>query len=195
MFVSIFAVVTFLCVAVTAVSVIIRYPFQLDVIQTFRFWTWFFYFMLGGVLVFTRDRWLAVVSKHRIITSVALLLSLAGTVVWQWCIGAYFGRTTMSCFYQDFPIMIAVLALFVLISSVDIKNHKAQTVISKISMCTMGIYILHPDVLEIVKDVIPFLNQNNTLINLLFCVVVFVISFVISFVMIHIPVVKNLVSL
>lgn len=170
-----------LCLVVQAASLVGAFggrgALQASVKQVFRLWTWFFYYMLGGYLSFLNDNgelvqlWKKVKDKSplSLITIGVIIL----VVIWQAIVGYYaLNLIRAEYYYDDISTMLYSLALFLIFIfgkySVNIK-----ILIEKLVPYTLGIYILHPFVIEVLES---FFMYNSALINIIMCPIVFFVS-------------------
>ena len=131
-------------------------PLQKSVIQTFRVWTWLFYFLLGSEMSRIKN-W---ISTHSGIIFHFLLYGLftALILVYQNYVGSKiilekFGRLHAEYFYDSFFEMIWIVLMFTFLLRLEISGWFSNCIF-KIASLTMGIYIIHPVVLKVTLVII-----------------------------------------
>lgn len=146
-------------------SLFLGKPLQKYVIQTFRLWTWLFYFMLGGEII-RIVQWF----KKRI----NIILHFAITVVvtifvieYQNYIGTNViteGITKLHAeyFYDSFLEMLWTVVLFTLLLRINI-HYKIRNIICNGAGLTLGVYIIHPLILKS----FDFFIKNPSLIRVI----------------------------
>lgn len=159
---TIFQVVTvimgILCLVVMSFSYYVQTPLAKEVIQTFRLWTWFFYFMLGAAL--RRTKYLSKMSKrNRFTFFVFTIISVQ--------IAAIFSSVILKNGYAEYDydsifVMLAVIILMILYSQIiNLERGKVfSRLILHFSENTMGIFIVHILILKLVLRLIPTSIQS-----------------------------------
>ena len=181
------------CVLAEFISYVMGSPIQKNIIQTFRIWTWLFYFMLGGRIEKMKNLLSKYVSMkvHGILFVIYTIL----LIVWQVLVGnSLITESTSNLhaeyFYDSFWEMIWIVIGFSFFLRLNIKA-RAEKIIKKMSAVVMGIYIVHPIVISGLKKVIvgcTFLESS-----VLFGTTV-MISVLIVMVIKKIPIAKALVE-
>jgi surface polysaccharide O-acyltransferase-like enzyme len=120
---------------------------QANVIQTFRIWTWIFYFMLGS-----RMKQITNIIASKINAACHLIILCCYTVlnlIWQNYAGTYliihnYGkRLQAEYFYDSILEIVWIILLISFLIRLDIQP-EFEIVIEKCSPLTMGVYIVHP---------------------------------------------------
>lgn len=144
------------CVLAEAISYVMGSPIQKNVIQTFRIWTWLFYFMLGGRIEKVKSFLSKYMSmeEHGVLFGIYTIL----VIVWQVLVGNSLiieGTSNLHAeyFYDSFGEMMWIVIGFSFFLRLNIKA-RAEKFIKKISEVVMGIYIVHPIVISALKKVI-----------------------------------------
>ena len=154
---------------------IIHKPIQQYIPQTFRLWTWFFYYILGGYLgkiniqKIKLTKFIMISFSIIFIISPILLFYLAKNV---------YHNAFAEYFYDSMIVKIVSIGLFILFVKIE-KNImlKNKELIVMVSSLTMGVYIVHTYVLEKVEKYIYNDLWYNTLVIL---IMTLAISFFIS---------------
>lgn len=154
---------------------VIHKPLQQYIPQTFRVWTWFFYYILGGYLgrINVKEIRLNIFGKAifgvLFITSPVILYQLAKN---------YYHNIFAEYFYDSVIVKIVSIGLFILFVKIE-KNiiFKNNELIVMISSLTMGVYIVHTYILAQVMKYIDISVGYNTIIIL---IITLCISFFIS---------------
>lgn len=166
---------------------------QVHVIQTFRVWTWFAYFMLGALISKPEVRhW--IYSKLSFKKNLIVLVILTVTIVlYQYNISRYVYHTLFAeYFYDNIFTFLWILSLFLFVYRIHIKNIKVINIIELLSFNTMGIYIIHVTSIRFMEK---FYNFENSIINILMTFIIFFISLIASIVISKIPYMKRMIRL
>lgn len=159
---------------------------QENIIQTFRIWTWFSYFMLGGIL---GKRDILAIINSRISLKNNLIFFICSTilvVVYQLIIGPIvYGVWNAEYFYDNLITYLWVISLFILINRLDWNTGR---VFELLSSNTIGIYIIHTTIINIIVRIYDF-NTISLLVIVLF------LSILVSYILNNIPVVKRMIKL
>lgn len=150
-------------------------PIQQYIPQTFRLWTWFFYYILGGYLgkiniqKIKLTKFIMISFSIIFIISPILLFYLAKNV---------YHNAFAEYFYNSLIVKIVSIGLFILFVKIE-KNImlKNKELIVMVSSLTMGVYIVHTYVLEKLAKYIYNDLWYNTLVIL---IMTLAISFFIS---------------
>ena len=165
-------------------------PVQIYVIQTFRLWTWFFYYILGGfVAQFNIDNlksifkvWMKIVSILLLLISPIILFFIAKNI---------YNNLFAEYFYDNLLVKVISLGLFLTLLTLTIDASKHR-MIYLLSVQTMGLFIIHTYVMQIWQKLIGF---NIVGAHLFFPVFTLVISFLISMILMKIPYINRIVKL
>ena len=178
--------VMFICVGVIAIAIELtsfygRSPMQKYVIQTFRLWTWVFYFVLGSQMSKIR-KWF---SEHMSVRSHAVICFIYTLIVigYQMYVGSNWitentNRLHAEYFYDSLVEMIWIAISFSLLLRVNLSS-KVRRIISAIVPLTMGIYIIHP---LIIKVVVKLIGSDSTLIALASWIITFAFSVICTYI-------------
>lgn len=169
---------------------------QSRVCQPFRLWTWVFYFTLGGMLGRGGPR--GVLADRVTPKAAAMLLGLSAllVVVWQFGVGYLkHGSLWAEYYYDDPSMMLYATALFVFCDALP-RHHplrgKTRSILMVVSSCTMGVYILHPLVLRVIRHWYDF---SNGLADALLVPAVFALCLAVVFFARKIPLVRRFFAL
>lgn len=141
---------------------------QINVPQTFRIWTWFSYYFLGGVLGKKQimEFLLNKISKNLNIAIV--IISFLVINFYEYFIGKnLYNNTFAEYFYDNIFIFLYVISVFLFIYRININN---STLIDLCSNNIMGIYIIHISLIKLFKHYYKFDTQiyNICLILIVF---------------------------
>lgn len=189
----------FFCTGVISIiieltSFYLKSPIQKHVIQTFRLWTWIFYFLLGGQMSQIKQWFSKKVSvKNHVIllfTYTIILLS------YQMYIGSNLiienvSRLHAEYFYDSLVEMIWIILLFSLLLRINL-SITAKRITFAIVPLTMGIYIIHP---LIIKVVIGLIGNDSILSALVSWVITFFLSLIFTYIISKIKWGKFLISI
>lgn len=157
------------------------------VIQTFRLWTWLFYFCIGGLL--SKSNILEKIPKKLHII-LSLILCLITVIFFYKFSLIFYGSLYAENFYDSFLVIVSSIFIFTAIKRI---NFKQNEMVTKLSSLSMGIYIVHTYVIKIVRNFIPI--SSNILISVFTLLVVFGISGILSYIVSKIPKINNLIKL
>lgn len=150
-------------------------PLQQYVPQTFRLWTWFFYYILGGYLGKINIQEIKLTKLIKISFSIIFIIS---PILLFYLAKNVYHDAPAEYFYDSMIVKIVSIGLFILFLKIE-KNIvlKNNELIVKLSSLTMGVYIVHTYVLARVAKYINYNLWYNTVIILF---VTLSISFFIS---------------
>ena len=154
---------------------IIHKPIQQYVPQTFRLWTWFFYYILGGYLGKINIQEIKLTKL--IIISFSIIFIISPILLFYLAKNVYH-NIFAEYFYDAMIVKIVSTGLFILF--VKIEKHivlKNNELIVMLSSLTMGVYIVHTFILARVVKYIDTSVSYNTIIIL---IITLSISFFIS---------------
>lgn len=178
------------CLIVMFFSYYFQAPLAKAVIQTFRLWTWFFYFMLGAAL--RRAGYLSKMSKNG-----RLIFFIFITIAVQ--IAAIFSSLVLKNGYAEYDydsiyVILSVIILMLLYAqTISLKRGRAISwLIRHFSKNTMGIFIVHIVVLKVVLRLIPTSIQSLAPLNI---VIIFLVSDLLVSCIEKIPFLTRLVSI
>ena len=169
---------------------------QINIIQTFRIWTWFAYFSLGGLL--GKEEVLATINSIFIKVNmkkklIFFVLYSAFVVAYEIFISSYIYKIKFAEYYYDNIIMfIWIISIFYLINSIKITNIKIIRFIDFFSENIIGIYILHVTVIMILDKVFKF---TTSIMNIISIFIVCLISLGISCILNKIEPLKRLIKI
>lgn len=178
-----------ICLYMSFSSMAKGYPVQMFIPQTFRLWTWLFYFLAGGLI----NRIIPLCNRFPLVLHCILVLSV--TIINDKSakyVGLYMINNRQAEFFYDNVIsMVWYLLSFLFLMRIPI-SEKADLFISRLCELTMGIFIIHPVLLTALsKAALP----AGLFITLAFWFGLTLISGIGTFIMLKIPVVKELVKL
>ncbi|MFV8985358.1 acyltransferase [Serratia fonticola] len=144
------------------------------------------YFLLGGFLrkmKFNLNNWVLIS---------AFLISTTATIISTIIISNYLGSPSQAFFVYYSPfIAIATVSIFLLFIKIDIQHSKATHLIKFISDLTLGVYLVHPIIIDYFK--IQILNSTNALSLLGMSFFIFIISLLITLIISKTPILKKTV--
>ncbi|MEA0974602.1 acyltransferase family protein, partial [Lacticaseibacillus paracasei] len=184
------------CTAVMVTSYYLGYPVSKNIIQTFRLWTWLFYFMLGA---WVRNIKLPVsIEKMRTLSKLNRILSFLVVVAFVQVLSVISAtrlRTGFAEFdYDSLFVIVGVLIVMLLYSQVVSlgRSRLVTHLIHHVASNTMGIFIIHSIIIRVLIKFAPSMFRSFTPVLI---IVVFVVSDVIVTVAKRIPLVRYFVSL
>lgn len=160
-------------------------PLQRSINQTFRIWTWFQYFLLGGCISMHIDK------IKKINQGTVWLLSVLIVVI-QNIIGRGVLHDTHAEYFYDSPLMIlwiAVLFCYILKAELSTKMYE---IIPKISSYTLGVYIIHPLIMYFVAH---FVSDFSAIGGIIYWAVMTIFCFGVIHITSSNKIVKKLITL
>lgn len=179
-------------VLIQIASMIIKYPIQKNIIQTFRVWTWMFYFMLGGSIKGKRVFENLTVQIHGMVLAFCTMFLIGIQLFISMNVMAKVeGGFKAEFFYDSFLEMLWIIVGFTLLLKIEIP-HKLICAITSISKMSMGVYIVHPLIIRILSKFI--VGSTFVGASLLFGVTLLA-SMCTALIMKKIPLVKKLIEI
>lgn len=171
-------------------NIIIQTPLQSYVIQTFRLWTWFFYYFLGGLVAqFDKEfikngfkRWMKIVAVLLLLITPVILFFLAKTI---------YHNLFAEYFYDILFVKIVSLGVFLTILTLSLKESKYKWIVS-LSNQTMGVFIVHTYVMKVLEKLLGF---SYTGAYLLFPILTLCVSLIVVSLLMKIPYFNRIVKL
>ena len=171
-------------------NIVLQMPIQIYVIQTFRLWTWFFYYLLGGFIAhFDKDiiknrfkRWMKIVTIFLLLVSPLILFLLAK---------ATYHNFFAEYFYDILFVKIASLGIFLTVFTLSLDENKSKWIVT-LSNQTMGVFIVHTYVMKVLEKLLGF---SYTGAYLLFPIFTLCISFIVISLLMKVPYFNRIVKL
>lgn len=186
----VFVFLAVICIVIELFSFFKGAPVQANIKQSFRIWTWLFYFVAGAKM-----REISKFIEEHIPVAFHMTLSCLWSVlivVYQYFMGKYILNTIdFEYFYDSIIVMIWCIMIFSLVTRIHL-NEKCNRLIMKISPLTMGIFIIHRLLVVGIKH---FWQVESSGDALLFFVVVTAFSGLIVFVCNTNRITRQLISL
>ncbi|EHZ92939.1 acyltransferase family protein [Streptococcus pneumoniae EU-NP03] len=171
-------------------NILLQMPIQTYVIQTFRLWTWFFYYLLGGYIAqFTIEEiesrfknWMKIVSILLLLISPIILFFIAKTI---------YHNLFAEYFYDTLFVKVSTLGIFLTILMLTLNENRRESIVS-LSNQTMGVFIIHTYIMKVWEKVLGF---NFVGAYLLFALFTLSVSFIIVGMLMKIPYFNRIVKL
>ncbi|HEU7049619.1 TPA: acyltransferase [Streptococcus pneumoniae] len=171
-------------------NILLQMPIQTYVIQTFRLWTWFFYYLLGGYIAqFTIEEiesrfknWMKIVSILLLLISPIILFFIAKTI---------YHNLFAEYFYDTLFVKVSILGIFLTILMLTLNENRRESIVS-LSNQTMGVFIIHTYIMKVWEKVLGF---NFVGAYLLFALFTLSVSFIIVGMLMKIPYFNRIVKL
>lgn len=156
--------------------------------QCFRIWIWFLYFFMGGYY----SRYIQnniTIKKNIIITAILTIISF----VYQYQLFVKTSFTINSEYiYGNLIIILWIISIFYLLNSIKIEGYRFKRIIEYLSNYIMGIYILHPMIINILN---LSYHEKGPLYAIAMWICAIVISLVCSIIISKIPKVKQFIRI
>ena len=171
-------------------NIFFQRPLQTHVIQTFRLWTWFFYYILGGYIAqFNVDNlkyrfknWMKIVSMLLVLISPIILFFLAKNT---------YHNLFAEYFYDILFVKFTSLGIFLMVLTLSLNENGSKWIVS-LSNQTMGVFVIHTYVMKIWEKLIAF---SFTGAYLWFAIFTLSISFIVIGILMRIPYLNRIVKL
>ena len=171
-------------------NIFFQMPLQTHVMQTFRLWTWFFYYILGGYIAqFNVDNlkyrfknWMKIVSILLVLISPIILFFLAKNT---------YHNLFAEYFYDILFVKFTSLGIFLMVLTLSLNENGSKWIVS-LSNQTMGVFVIHTYVMKIWEKLIAF---SFTGAYLWFAIFTLSISFIVIGILMRIPYLNRIVKL
>lgn len=171
-------------------DIVLQMPIQTYVIQTFRLWTWLFYYILGGFIAqFDKNtikngfkRWMKVIAVLLLLVSPFILFFIAKTT---------YHNFFAEYFYDILLVKVVSVGIFLTIFSL-VLNENSNKWIIYLSNQTMGIFIIHTYIMKVWEKLFGFSFIGS---YLLFAIFTLSVSFIIVGLLMKIPYFNRIVKL
>ena len=171
-------------------NIVLQMPIQTYVIQTFRLWTWFFYYVLGGYIAqFTMKElksrfknWMKIVSILLFLISPLILFFIAKTA---------YHNLFAEYFYDTLFVKVSTLGIFLTILTLTLNENRNEWIVS-LSNQTMGVFIIHTYIMKVWEKLFGFGFVGS---YLLFAIFTLSVSFIIVGMLMKIPYFNRIVKL
>lgn len=171
-------------------NILLQMPIQTYVIQTFRLWTWFFYYLLGGYIAqFTKEEiksrfknWMKIASILLLLISPIILFFIAKTT---------YHNFFAEYFYDILLVKVVSVGIFLTIFSLVLNENSNKWIIF-LSNQTMGIFIIYTYIMKVWEKLFGF---NFIGSYLLFAIFTLSVSFIIVGMLMKIPYFNRIVKL
>lgn len=163
-----------------------------NVIQTFRLWTWWLYFLLGAYMKRISIGIRRVETKKiRIVRYAVSVLLLLFSCVYQYYSSRYYIHVLQCEFhYGNLIVICSNIMLFLLLLVIPIKTQWMH-IICRLGRLTMGIYILHPIFYQIFVRLMIAVSPGGAY---LFFYLILSLSLIATECIIRCPYIKKMVS-
>ena len=171
-------------------NMVLQMPLQSYFIQTFRLWTWFFYYILGGLVAqFDKEiikkgfkRWMKVVAVLLLLISPVILFFLAKTI---------YHNLFAEYFYDILFVKIVSLGFFLMVLTLSLEEDKSKWIVY-LSNQTMGVFIVHTYVMKVLEKLLGF---SYTGAYLLFPISTLCVSLIVVSLLMKIPYFNRIVKI
>ena len=169
---------------------LVQFPVQFYIIQTFRLWTWFFYYILGGFLAqFNLDilkkcfkSWMKVITVVLLFASPLILFVIAKDI---------HHNLFAEYFYDSILVKSVSLGTFLTVLTFDLNTDKNRWIIN-LSNQTMGVFVTHTYIMKVWEKLVGF---SFTGAHFLFVIFTLSISFIVVGILLKIPYLNRIVKL
>ncbi|WEV60774.1 acyltransferase [Streptococcaceae bacterium ESL0729] len=165
---------------------VLVYPMQSYVIQTFRLWTWLFYYMLGGLIGKKKKN----IQNFSYLNNGILLSIFTVIVIFLEPMMAVQIKIPYAEYnYDNILIIVWSTWFFCYLLNKPLKiSNKFNNLIISLSSVSMGVYIIHPTIIKVLGKLFNTSLPLNNIISLLLTIFV---SFATAYVISKIPYVNR----
>lgn len=155
------------------------FALQDNVVQTFRIWTWLTYYMIGGI--FSDNNIIFFDRSHSKLKWLAIIVTALSLIYWiynvQWIKNLYAEYN-----YDSILCIITSTIIFAAMLPVKSLNEKIDPIVTEISECSMGIFIIHVIVVKLLEkiDFNIFFGGCTLFSGVLFFLIVFLLSWLVT---------------
>ncbi|MBR3162138.1 MAG: acyltransferase family protein [Bacilli bacterium] len=177
-----------LCINIDIINIYLNHKgygtIKNNTIQTFRIWTWSLYYMLGGIMtkVNIKD-----IKKKKLYT-ITIIMTIITIIYSRLLSIPLYSNIYAENFYDSAIVIITTTLIFISIKSLNIKKEYY----SNLLQYSMGIYILHPFLINIL---IKLNLLNNSCINILWSIIILLISGLITYLLSRIPLINKTIKI
>ena len=169
---------------------LLQKPVQVYVIQTFRLWTWFFYYILGGFIAQFNLATLRNCFKNWMKVVTLVLLFISPFILYVLAKGIHHNLYA-EYFYDSIFVKIVSLGIFLTVLTFDLNTDKNRWIIY-LSNQIMGVFIIHTYAMKVWEKLVGFSFAGA---NLLFLIFTLSVSFIVVGILIKIPYFNRIVKL
>ena len=146
------------------------------------------YFLIGGYVFKNKEKFMKIkyifvgIISAIFVAILGIIVSMANT------------KITTNFNYNQLFLLFSILGLFSLCSRINIKNQLMLKIVSSIGKNTMGIYLIHMIIKEIINK-FYFINDKNFITRFIISIIVFLISWCLTVVIRKIPKLSYIVKI
>ncbi|AXI26453.1 MULTISPECIES: acyltransferase [Gemella] len=168
-------------------------PIQRYIPQTFRLWTWYFYYIIGAYIG-SRKEFIIKLKINKYITCFFLIMLFVSPIFLYSVAKSIHHNIFAEYFYDSLFIKILSIGIFIIFLKLDFSTIKQnyKNTIYHLSALTMGVYILHTYVIKFLVKIIKIGYWYDTI--LVFGLTIG-ISLLISEIIYRIPILKNIIKI
>ena len=174
-----------ICVLMDSINIMNSYKhnsMMISIPQTFRIWTWLFYFILGGYLKKYVDVSFIKGKKYWFVLVLCIL------IIFQLILGQNVYRNlSVEYFYDNIFTIIYVILIFLTVKQYE--NKLNIKTIEMLSSAIMVSFILHTTFIYVIYE---FYKFNNIFLNILLVIFIYFICIVLAKIINKTPVIKSL---
>lgn len=181
-------------IVIEELSIMNGVPLQKNVIQTFRIWTWLFYFLLGAEMPRIKD-WISTRINLIVHFGVCVFVTVF-VIVYQVYVGSNIihevrGTLHAEYFYDDFIEMVWITLIFTFLLRIDFKSYLLIQIL-RLAPLTMGIYIIH---LIVSKVTFAIIGNDSIVRSIIYWIITTMGAVIITWIIKKIPFEKYLIQI
>lgn len=171
-------------------NILFQQAMQVHVIQSFRLWTWYFYYITGGFIGSINFKEVEKLNNIRV--KVGVLLAVVLSPMYFFFVAKHIHHNLYAeFFYDDIFVKIISIGIFLVLLNAKIPERYMPFLMYSSSL-TMGVFIVHTYVMKVVEKFISFGFDFSYVI---FFIATVLISFGISAVLDRIPMIRRMIRL
>lgn len=166
-------------------------PIQKFIPQTLRLWTWYSYYIMGGLIGRTEVVQFVTKLQTPKIKYLTATLVFLSPFIFFWICQNIFELKYAEYFYDSIFVKLLTVLIFISIYKIQLSTF-LQKWVPFLSAGIMGIFIVHTHVIRLL---LKFMDLSKPLVNTLGIILVFILSFCVVWIMNKIPLAKKLTEI
>ncbi len=189
-YINILLFLTLIGIVFQVSNILFQQAMQVHVIQSFRLWTWYFYYIMGGFIGSINFKEVDKLTNIRV--KVGVLLAVVLSPMYFFFVAKYIHHNLYAeFFYDDVFVKIISIGIFLVLLNAKIPERYIPFLMYS-SALTMGVFIVHTYVMKVVGKFISFGFDFSYVV---FFIATLLISFGISAVLDRIPMIRRMIRL
>lgn len=177
----------FICISIDLLNIYLNHNgygiIKDNVCQIFRLWTWITYYFIGGCIKKGHFQ------NKKIVNIYSTLFVIVIAIIYQFLLSyTLYSNRYAESFYDSYIIIGCVTMIFATIKNIKVK----KTFLTKLAPYTLGVYLIHPLIIDILKQTILF---GDNIINLIWSIGIFCLCILFTSIIYKIPLINRSVKI